>query len=117
MAAATITQDVWEALQRQIATHNEQRTNAQGHVESHLARIAALEAEVAKIGPLQAEVAKIGPLEIAVAMLEDQTKETKAKIDLAVEIMTRTDKNRTLVDDKHKARPTFDGTDPKRFIL
>ena len=57
MAAATITQEAWEAIQRQLATHNEQLKNAQGHAESQLARIVALEAETAKIGPLEAEVA------------------------------------------------------------
>ncbi len=107
MAAATITQEMWEAVQRQIASHNEhlgvvnqQLSNTHIHVEA-----------------LMAEVTKTDPLEIAVSMLEDLRKETKAKIDLAVEIMTQSERHRTLIDDKHKSRPTFDGMDPKKVIL
>ncbi len=109
MSAATVTTEMCESTQRQIASHNEQL------------RIANLQLANAsnEVDALNAEVAKIGPLELPVAMLEDLQKETKSKLDLATELLAKAGdkKLETLIDDKHKSRPTFDGTDAKKFVL
>ncbi len=85
MAAATIRIETWEAVQRQIASHNDQIATLNTQLA---AQSTWLNNAQAHVQALMHEASKIGPLEIAVGMLEDLVKETKGKVDLAVEIMT-----------------------------
>ncbi len=60
---------------------------------------------------------KRGELELSVQMLESQQAATKAQLELAIKLLERAvdKKLEALIDDKSVVKPTYDGTNAKKF--